>query len=145
MTRSISSLLMLVFAFFVFASPSVNAKILPRYKNTGKTISRSSSQTKSIGIFPKLRSDRNALIVTFTNLTLANNVSFTLTYQTDGKEEGAGGSTDTGSGSVTREILFGTCSTGVCRYHTNITNMRFAVTTELKSGKKTTRWFKIKV
>lgn len=67
-------------------------------------------------------------------------------YQTDGKDEGISGIIDAGGeNSTTRELLFGTCSSGVCRYHANITGMSLEIVSELKTGKKYLRRFKVKV
>lgn len=124
-----------------FFSPAY-AKVLPRFQ--GKPVKATGGA--AVGVFPKLRADRQALLVTFTNLQLANSVSYTLMYQANGNEEGAGGSVDSSAGSTaTRELLFGTCSAGVCRYHSGMSNMRLEVTVEYKNGKKATRRFRIKV
>ncbi len=136
------SVFILSLIFVSIAASPLFAKVLPRFQ---KTNTPARTTAVSVGIYPKLRVDRHALIVNFSNLQLANSVSFTLIYQTNGKEEGASGSADVSQRAVTRELLFGTCSTGVCRYHTNITNARLEVITDLKSGKKTIKRFRIKV
>jgi len=67
-------------------------------------------------------------------------------YQTNGKDEGVSGTIDSSSGlSVTRELLFGTCSAGVCRYHPNITGMKLEIVSELSNGKQTLRRYKIRI
>lgn len=120
--------------------PVTQAKVLPRFKKATAPVT-----ARGVSIYPRMRADRHALVVTTSNLSLANSVSFTLIYQTNGKDEGASGSVDVSQGTVTREVLFGTCSSGVCRYHPNISNARFEVVTELKNGKKSVKRYKIKV
>ncbi len=137
-------LLMIIGGVFVFTGV-VEAKLLPRFTRTNKTAGQ---RTVSSGLVvsPKLRRDRLALIITFSNLQKVNNVTYTLMYQTNGKDEGVSGTIDSSAGtSVTRELLFGTCSAGVCRYHPNITNMKLEIISELSNGKQTLKRYKIKV
>ncbi len=133
-------------SLFMLASftDTIEAKILPRFRSA----SRKSGRVVYSGIVvsPRLRPDRNALIIYFANLQKANNVFYTLIYQTEGKDEGVSGMVDASAGNNTsREILFGTCSAGVCRYHHNITNMRLEVVSELSSGKRSIKRYRIKV
>jgi hypothetical protein len=56
-----------------------------------------------------------------------------------------GGSLDLSSGSLTRELVFGTASNGVYRYHSNVTNAKLEITSVLKNGQKRIKKFRIKV
>jgi hypothetical protein len=139
--KSFFSLLGLL--FFIFVIP-VEARLLPRFRSS----SGAGRKTAGSGVIvsPRLSSDRKALQVYFANLDKAKEVSYTLSYQTNGKDEGVYGLIDSSTGNTTtRELLFGTCSSGVCRYHTGITGMKFEVTVELPSGKKAVRRYRIKV
>lgn len=133
--------------FFIFLFLFVNfadAKVLPQSK-TKKSVGRVFAGP-SISISPRLRVDRSALLVSFGNLQNASTVSYILTYAQNGQQEGAGGSVNPADGnSATRELLFGTCSSGVCRLHSGISNMRFEINTELKSGKKVVKRYRIRV
>jgi len=106
-----------------------------------KTPAKSSS---SVSISPRLRSDRKALLVNFSGLSAANSVSYTLSYNANGIPQGVGGTITPTQNTASRELLFGTCSKNVCTYHRNISEMRFVVTTQLKSGKKLTKSFRVK-
>lgn len=122
---------------------TVEAKVLPQAK---KSVQKSTSAVKvsGIGVYPRLRVDRRALIVNFTNLQNAGAVSYFLTYKTNIQDEGAMGALTLGSSSsATQELLFGTCSKNVCRYHTNIKDARLEVSYTLKSGKKYLKKYKI--
>lgn len=134
---------LIILALFILLPEIASAKVLPRYaKSSGKTVKRNAaSSVPGISVSAKLKGDKSALNVSFSNLQNARQVSYTFMYQTDGKDEGVSGSIDASSGNTTRELLFGTCSSGVCRYHTNITNMRLEVVSELLSGKKTVKRF----
>lgn len=129
---------------FFYLAISAEARLLPRFRGSAARTARSSGS--SVIVSPSLSPDRKALNVYFANLGKANEVSYTLSYQTNGKDEGVYGIIDSSSGSTaTRELLFGTCSSGVCRYHTNITGMKFEVTVELPSGKKAIRRYRVRV
>ncbi len=96
-------------------------------------------------VTPRLRRDRKALIVNLSNLGAVSSLSYELTYMAGDVSQGVAGTiTPKGELSAQRELLFGTCSKNVCRYHTNITGMRFVVTSTLKSGGKVRKAFTIK-
>lgn len=140
MKRLVVLLLITVF-WLLLSDTSVEARVLPRYRSGGGRAVGS-----SVGASAYLRADRLALIVNFSNLSRARNVNYTLSYQTNGKDEGIGGSVDISAGNTTsRELLFGTCSSGVCRYHTGLSNMKLEIISELTSGKKTLKRFRIRV
>lgn len=125
--------------------PVIAGRVLPRFSSK-KSTSVGGRAYSSVGISVRLRSDRRALNVYFSNLSKAKGVTYTLIYQTNGKDEGVSGSVDSSQGdSSAREILFGTCSNGVCVYHQNLSNMRFEVMTELLSGKKTIKRFRVRI
>ncbi|TSC53828.1 MAG: Uncharacterized protein LiPW16_291 [Microgenomates group bacterium LiPW_16] len=96
-------------------------------------------------VSPKLRGDRLALIVNFGSLSRVTSVSYTLSYNTNGIPQGVVGTITPTQDTTQRELLFGTCSAGVCRYHTNLTNMKFVVTSNLKSGKRAIKTFRVKI
>jgi len=132
---------MLTLLFFV-AFP-VEARLLPRFQNARRVTGKVSL---GASVSPKLRGDRLALIVTFGNIQKVASVTYTLMYQTDGVDQGVSGSLDSSAGnSVTRELLFGTCSSGVCRYHGNINSMKLEVVSELSSGKRVIKRFRVRV
>ena len=142
--RKILFVVTLIFLFFISIQEAYAAKTLPQSKSSKKTTVKK-SQGAGISVTPKLRLDRQALVVYFSNLQNAQSVSYMLIYKTNGQEEGAGGRVLPSEGNATRELLFGTCSKNVCRYHPNITNMSFEVTAQLTSGKKLIKRYKIKI
>lgn len=137
---------MLVFLFSIFLfTKSAEAKVLPQASKATK-VTTNKVTTTGINVTPRLRSDRRALIVYFSNLQNAKNVSYMLTYQTSQQEEGARGDIKTtGPSSTSQELLFGTCSKGVCRYHTGIKNAKLEVSYTSQTGKKYIKRYKIKV
>lgn len=140
---------LIIYGLIFFLNVSLaDAKLLPQAKGSASTAkTKMVNSNKSTSVFPKLRKDKKALIVSFGNLGFAKSVEYSLIYRTQDHEEGAGGSINmqTESGGANRELLFGTCSKTVCRYHTNISNMRLEVISQLKSGKKTLKRYRIKV
>ena len=125
---------------------TAEAKVLPQASKPSVKITSKVSTSAGINISPKLRADRKALIIYFSNLQNASSVSYSLIYDTSTQQEGAIGSLDvSGSSNQSTELLFGTCSKNVCRYHSGIANMRLEVSYTLKSGKKYLKKYKIKV
>lgn len=134
---------MIIFSSILLFTENAQAKVLPQAK---KSTQKQTTTSTGISVFPKLRADRRALIVNFANLQKVSAVSYALTYKTSIQEEGAIGSLVLGgSSTATQELLFGTCSRNVCRYHTNITNARLEVSYTTKSGHKYIKRFKIRV
>lgn len=134
--------------FLVLVGPVFAKKVLPRAKSGGTTKSSGSATTAGrVGMSVRFRGDRRAIIVNFSNLTSARSVSYTLSYSTRGTTQGAGGSIDpsTTGASASRELIFGTCSHGVCRYDTGITNAKLVVTYTLANGKRYSKSFRLKV
>ena len=140
-----SLLLIASFSLLLFIK-NADAKILPQaQKSTPKAVTKSSAGT-GIVISPKLRRDRRALIVYFSNLQNASSLSYLLTYKTSTQNEGVqGGIKLTGSSTASQELLFGTCSRNVCRYHTGIKDAKLEISYTSKSGKKYIKRYKIKV
>lgn len=136
-------ILLAAVVFLMLPSHAFAKKVLPHAKS-GASVGKSTSGT--ITVSPRLRRDRLGLQVYFGNVRNANAISYTLVYETNGQQEGAGGSVAPNEGnSASRELLFGTCSKNDCRYHGNIRNMRLEVTADLKSGKKLIKRYKIKI
>lgn len=140
-----SVLFLTIISLFLFAQ-TAEAKVLPQaVKSVPKSVVKSSSSA-GLNITPRLRSDRKALIVYFSNLQNAKSVSYSLTYDTSTQPEGAIGSiSTTGPSNINQELLFGTCSKNVCRYHAGVNNAKLEVTYSTKSGKKYIKRYRIKV
>lgn len=136
-------LLIVLFSLFL-VTKNVEAKVLPQAQKSGqKALVKKGGS--GIGVYPKIRSDRKALIVNFSNLQNASAVSYLLTYKTGTQQEGATGALTLGGSSATQELLFGTCSKNVCRYHTGIKDAKLEVSYTSKSGKKYLKKYKIRV
>lgn len=136
------------FAFPVYAAPAVKKTVKPAPKITKKTpskLKKTSSAVSSVGVSYSLRKDKKALTVAFSNLKKAKSVFYTLSYQTQGKYEGVSGTITPSKNQETRQLLFGTCSNKVCRYHKSIKNMRLEVSVDLLSGKTMSKNYKIKI
>lgn len=141
--KNILIIIVFIFLFSFFHNNAYALRTLPQAR-VSKTAPLK-TQSASIGVAPRIRNDRHALVVYFSNLQNAQSISYMLIYKTNGQDEGAGGSVKPSEGNATRELLFGTCSKNVCRYHTNISKMTFEVTAQLKSGKKLLKRYKIKI
>ena len=135
-----------LFVLSVLAAPVLAKRVLPRAKPSAGRPASTVTGGK-VGVSARFRGDRRAIIVNFSNLTSARSVNYTLSYATRGTTQGAGGSIDpsTTGATASRELLFGTCSHGVCRYDSGITNAKLVVTYTLANGKKYGKTFRIKV
>lgn len=145
--RVIKTLIFLLL-FTVILPKNIEAKVLPQVQKSPQKSGTAAKTVKSMGIVvsPKLRADRRALIVNFSNLQNAAAVSYLLTYKTSIQDEGAMGALNlTGSSTARNELLFGTCSKNVCRYHTGIKDAKLDISYTLKTGKKYLKKYKIKV
>lgn len=134
--KQLLGLLTVTLLFLSFFTASIDAA-------TKKPAAKSSDITVSASV----KKNKTAVIATFGNLHNAKSVSFTLIYSTNGRQEGAGGSIKPKKGqkTVSRELLLGTCSKNVCRYHKNLKNMKLEVITTLTSGKQSTKKIPIKI
>lgn len=147
MRKSLTIFLAVAILLLIIPEDVLAKRLLPQAKQpaTKSTKTISTTSTDRIKTSVKFRGDRLGLVATFSNLEVADKVSYSLTYTQRGIQEGAGGSLTDLSGAQTRELLFGTCSHGVCRYHSGIKNARFVVTTTLKNGKKVSKLFRLKI
>ncbi|MCL5676087.1 MAG: hypothetical protein M1120_03090 [Patescibacteria group bacterium] len=94
----------------------------------------------------KLRPDRLAALVSLYNLSGIESISYSLTYYSNGVEQGVSGTIDPlGQNSINRELLFGTCSKNVCTYNRNIKNMHLRFVATTKSGRTLVKGYLIKV
>ena len=137
-------LIFLTYLSFFCLNPKIT---LAKKKIGAKTSTVKSAVPSSLKmvIRPKLRSDRKALQVTFSNLNYVTSFTYELIYEANGIDQGAYGSvTIKDESPISRELLFGTCSGTVCRYHTGIKNMKFSVTTTYKNGRKIINRYRVK-
>lgn len=120
-------------------------RLLPRFRSSGGSI-YNRPLSSGVAVSPQLRGDKRALVVYFSGLQAATSVTYSLIYNTNGKPEGVGGTIRSSEGNTAnRTLLFGTCSAGVCRYHVNITNMRFEVVSKLTSGKTSIKRYRVRI
>ena len=141
--RKFVFVLVVCFVFVSLLTSIAEAKVLPRFQ---KSVGKGRAGASGLYVSPRFRADRKALLIAFGNLKSVQSVSYALIYQTDSSQEGASGSLDSSSGNNTsRELLFGTCSAGVCRYHSGVKNARLDITSVLRNGRKSVRKFRIKV
>lgn len=131
-------------------STSKITKTITGTTKTGWTITGSGE----VDVIPYTRSDKHALFLDFEATTFSNitSIYYNLNYDTDNDATLRGGQgtlypvsnkpsgTDASTGKlyIRREVVFGTCSNGVCNYETNPRNFRLTVTTTDTSGAKTT-------
>jgi hypothetical protein len=143
----------LICLYLCLPSPIQAAKKRPHRgwkqpKTATKTTTRTTttSSTRGTKASVRFRPDRRGI---YLNLSWNNDnfaaITYMLTYTTNGLAQGAGGSVIASTAGQQRELLFATCSAGVCRWHTNIKNARLVIETKLKSGVTIRKPFRLKV
>lgn len=147
MRRIITALLALSLISLFLCFPSLAAKQRPPrgWKSTSQTPARTYTRTRGVKTSVRFRSDRRGLLINFGEFGNVVSVTYTLTYTSDGVAQGAMGTVAPESAGQQREVLFGTCSAGVCRYHTNIQNARLVIDSKLSSGLTVRKPYRIKV
>ncbi len=143
----------LIFAIAIF---SLLAILVPQHTvfaakarvRTAAPVARKAATAPVTGGFSSARLSRgtNSVILTLSNLSNIKRVNYSLSYTSNGKDEGIGGSINiSGQGSESRDLYFGTCSSGVCTPHRYVTNAVLTVTATYNSGKTATKRYKIRV
>ena len=134
--------LFIILLFGTFGNVPASAKAITTIKPVAKT---SSVGNGGISVTTSMRG-KKSVIVYFKNLNNASSVSYVLSYTSKLGPQGALGTILTkGKYSLTRELLFGTCSNKVCRYDTGIKNCVLEVTSKLKNGKTDVKKIKLQV
>lgn len=132
---------------FVFLIP-INQKAYAAKKFVSKgttTTSRKTASGLSLPAQVRYRPDRNGVLLSFLNFNGISQVNYSFTYLTNDNPQGAGGAiTANNNPTAQRELLFGTCSTGVCTYHYNLSNARLTLTAKKTSGQTVTKRYRIK-
>lgn len=139
----LSSTIFLVVLFLSVSGKNVLAakKFVPK-KGATSTVRRS---TGFIPVSAHYRPDKRAILFNFSNFANLSSVSYLFSYTANGIPQGAAGTiTASSSPSEVRELLFGTCSTGVCTYHTGLANARLSFTATLTNGTQAVRNFRIR-
>jgi len=125
-------------------------KILAAKKFIPKTPSQNTKtntvrSSVSIPSKVKYRPDKRGILLLFTNFNNLDSVSYSFTYTSNGLSQGAGGVIRKDNNPTSeRELLFGTCSSGVCTYHQNIRSATLLLTAKYDNGKTSTKRYRIK-
>jgi len=138
-------LIILINLIILIRATPVLAKKKLSSVSTTITKTTTTRPTAGITVSAKLTADRHNITANFANLSIANSVSYLLTYNANGIPQGVGGTISTEGDATSRTLYFGTCSKGVCTAHRNITGMKLQITSNLKSGKKVIKTFRVKV
>ena len=148
--KKLTIILFLISISIFFAPPTalaarkrVRVKAPAGSSGGGSTVRRSAYGGASSSV--RFRADRKAIILTLSNMGGVSSVSYQLTYLANGVSQGVMGKIDPSiESTATRELLFGTCSHGVCTYHANITNARLKVSSLLTSGVTVVKPYRIR-
>ena len=140
--RSVCLFLLILSCLILFPKESAEAakKFISKKVGGGKT-----AVSSSIPAIVRFRPDRLGLLLSFSRFTGIESVSYSFTYNTNNTPQGAGGTIiKDNNPTAVRELLFGTCSSGVCKYHNNISGARLTLTAKLSNGRTAFKSYRIK-
>lgn len=107
---------------------------------------KKTSKKATVAVSTYVAPNKQSISLYLANLQKTKSAQYELSYTTDGKPEGAGGTIATkGKYSLSRKLLFGTCSNKVCRYHKKIKNAVLTVIITFQDGTSMTKTFKLRV
>jgi hypothetical protein len=93
----------------------------------------------------KYRGDKQGILLSFANFNGIESADYSFTYNSNGVPQGAGGTIRSSNNpTAQRELLFGTCSSGVCTYHHNLTNAQLSLTVHFTNGSTSSKTYRIK-
>ena len=142
MKRVLFFLFLFSLFFSIAFAPDVFAakKFVPKSTGSVKRVA-----TGGIPASVRYRGDRLGILLSFLNFTNLESVSYSFIYTANGTPQGAGGTiTAANNPTASRELLFGTCSSGVCTYHHNLSNARLVLTVKKTNGTTVTKAYRIK-
>lgn len=146
MKQFVVALMVILGALLLVAAPVQAVKAFVPKKQSApvkKTVVRSTGGIPSVA---RLRGDRRAILLSFSHFNGIDSAEYSLTYTNNGKAEGAGGTIRASNNpSSVRELAFGTCSTGVCTYHTGIRDAKLTIIVKYTNGTTKTKIYKIKI
>lgn len=134
--------------FLAVASLTVGAQQSFAAKKFVKKPAAATVKTSGGGSIPAIvrkRGDARGILISFSHFNGLQSVSYSFTYTTGGLQQGAGGQvTSANNPTSQRELLFGTCSGGVCKYHTGVKNARLVLTATFTNGRKVSKSYVVK-
>ena len=141
--KKITAAFFLLLAFFFTFS---DVKAAKKFAQKAQTSKRSSgTRSSSIPSSVRYRSDKLGLYLSFKNFSGIDSASYSFTYTSNGIQQGIGGSISENNNPLQeRELLFGTCSTSVCTYHSNLQNANLIITAKYKNGTTSSKRYRIK-
>lgn len=126
-------------------SPASAAKKFGGSKNTAPVAKAKSSSSSRVPSTVRYRPDKNGVFLSFSNFSGIESVAYSFTYTGNGLPQGIGGTIAAGSNpTASRELLFGTCSSGACTYHRNLKDAKLTLTAKFANGKIATKIYRIK-
>ncbi len=137
----------------IFISLCFLSLLQPDKVEAARTRTRKSKQSSApvqsysyqgVRVSVRFRPDRLGILLNFSNFDNLESGSYEIIYNANGIPQGAGGSIILGD-TDTKELLFATCSGGVCNFHENITNARLSIISRLKNGQTVLKPFILRV
>lgn len=138
---SLTFILLTIFSMLYVKSVHAARKRVRKAKSGG---GQAAYTARGVGISVRFKPNRLGLLLTFSNFDNIESGRYELLYEAGGITQAAGGTILIGDNN-TKELLFATCSHGVCTFHENIQNARLSIISKLKNGQTVLKPFRIKV
>lgn len=136
-----SLIFLLIFVFFLRSRKKEPAKEIKKEEKQAVRLIEVLPESERPVVSLTSRPDGRELTLEIENIKNIKTIEYELVYLTEGVQRGVIGSIDLkeGEGSITRKLLLGTCSRGVCRYDKNVTGGTLTITFR---GPKTYKFIK---
>ena len=134
--------LLIILTYVLILPTSVGAakKFVPK-----TTVKKNAPVRSGFPAVVRYRGDHLGILLSFANFAGLDSVAYSFTYTTNGIPQGVGGTvTQNNNPTSARELLFGTCSHGVCTYHYNLKDARLSLVAKYTNGKTLTKSYRIK-
>jgi len=136
---------LVIIFLFLLSSPSSVYSLRTRTRKVKKSTSHKiSSSSQGVKAYVRFRPDRQGLLISISDFNDVESVSYEVLYTANGLPQGVGGTINIGDLEI-KNLYFGTCSSGVCTPHQNITNARLSIISILKDKTVVLKPFRIKV
>ena len=130
--------------FFLPTKVEAAKKFTPKSTST-TTTGKTSSGGGSIPAIVRYKPDKGGILLSFSNFSGLASVSYSFTYNSGGLPKGAAGTVTAANNPTSqRELLFGTCSGGVCKYDQGLSGARLTLTAKRTNGTTVTKPYRIK-
>jgi len=139
--RGVLIFLMFTFVYLSFGTTPILAA---KKRVWGKTVVTTTTRNNPLAISARLTGWKQYLSLSFRGVASTKEISYELSYDSNGIGQQAGGMVNVADGNVTKNLFLGTCSHNACVSHKNVSNVRLKVAYLTTGGQNITKNYKVK-